>query len=101
MHVGDVRHDRGRAHALQLGQPIDQPAQMRRDFRGVAGKDIAKPLADLVADGAGVGTIKSYHRNIAGGHRRFPDWFRSQSITPSGTEPVNGHGRIRGLVKNW
>ena len=28
MHVVDLRHDRGRGHALQLGQPIDQPTQM-------------------------------------------------------------------------
>ena len=72
MHVGDLGHDRRRGNALQLGQPVDQPAQIRRDFGRVLPKDIAKPLADLVADGAGVGIVKQLPSFI-------PDWFRRQS----------------------
>ena len=63
MHVGDLRHDRRRENALQFGPSIDQPAQIRRDFGRVLPKDIAKPLADLIADGAGVGTVKSCHHS--------------------------------------
>ena len=59
-HIVHGRDYRRRLVDVQLGQPVDQQAQLLRNLAGLLVENDTEPVANLIADGAAVAAVYLY-----------------------------------------